>query len=312
MKQFTPIKVLIFSALFLVSFPFFAMENNGSKDEKQEILDKELNDFIYNDFIYNNPTGSNSDVAFVSKAMKMFAAKGSQPPKELLTKLTDRNCSFFNKKLRQLLEDGANPTGKIPTPAGYTTPLETASFLPFLLDSVKILLEYTSTDNLNSSGLQALYLFMSNMMISNDKLEIINIYKKKGFIFKKKELLHRLCSVIYCDNYSNFESIKKVVEGYGVHVDEIDLRGNTSMHILAQNGHYNISNPKELLSEIQRTRDLLLKNGASLDAKNNKNFTPYDITLNRTGKFYGKKLQKGSLILEYTKEFKAIFNPKQQ
>ncbi len=40
MKQYTPIKVLIFSALSLASFSTFAMENNGSNNSGKDITEK--------------------------------------------------------------------------------------------------------------------------------------------------------------------------------------------------------------------------------------------------------------------------------
>ncbi len=283
MKQFTPIKILIFSALFLANFSFFAMEKD-SKGEKQEILDQKLNDFITS-----------------SKAREIKI---------------DNPYYYYNKQLMKLLEGGANPTGKIPTRSGYYTPLETVLYLNFFPPKfVKRLLEYTTTDQLNSSRPRALYdlIRISSNRTAEDKLEIIDLYKKKGFVFKGKELLCTLCSSVSSGERSNFKVAKKLIEDCGVRVDETSEPFGTPMHCLATNGRDRNSDYfKELLNEIRLTRDLLLKNGASLDAKNNKDFTPYGITLDRTGYYYGKKLKEDSLISKYNEEFKAIFNPKQQ
>ena len=276
MKQFTPIKVLTFSALFLASFSAFAMESDG-KGEKQEKVDKELMNFI---------TGN--------------------PSRFIMT-----NSPSFNKELTKLLEGGANPTGKIPTRAGYSTPLETALvYSSFLPDSVRILLEYTTADRLNSSGSQAFRHLINCDRTAENKLKMIDLFRKKGFVFKGKKLLCKICLSVSPGDCSNFEIAKKLVEDYGVRVDETNEPFGTPMHCLATNGDSHSS--KELLQEIRLTRDLLLKYGASLDAKNNKNLTPYVITLDRTGYYYGKKLEKDSLISEYNEEFKAIFDPKQQ
>ncbi len=316
MKQYTPIKVLIFSALFLANFSFFAMEKEGVE---YSALVKRLK---AEDVNFTNESSPLNEELFDLIETFTNTINEKEAPDD-----SSKVIQIFNTYLTILLKQGADPTGKVEQivsmydPAGkikvvhyYPTSLENALLLKCIpFSSVQLLINHTTNNRLNS--IQDLcHALIYNKKTTEDKLKIIDLCKKKGFTFKGKELLHKVCGHPICHGrYSNLEIAKKLVKDGDVCVDETDKNDNGPMHILAANLLiYNKHNSLEkllnedCLNEVEQIKDFLLAQGASLDAKNNCGQTPHCVAL-----LY--KDDKGCIKhSKQVKKFIDFFDPKQQ
>lgn len=227
MKQFTPIKMLTLSLLFIVIFPAFSMnllETGSVKKDQNENMNKKL--FLIIDSFY--------------------PAYGLQTNKE-------KHSFVVNamKKINCLFKKGAESTRNIEDHEGTALKgaLWSCSDVPGPIR--KLILKHTPFNQLNYNNVsRALLSCLCNSSNSNKyNKKIIKTYDGKGFNFKKNTtLLHRL--LLYASFNPGF--IENCIElvcllvDKGVNVNGVcpdsDIRyikaGDTPLHVLARNAPY--------------------------------------------------------------------------